>query len=502
MRPLGECVMNWRRVLNKNALRLGPQSAILIVAALQMWVVFWNGYSLIGGDTAQYAQSAAEIQKFISTLFGHFAHGAAISWPGGARPKVYATFLMLTDGQNHPIFSIMVQAGITSWLIWLTVRWLSLRHAAALTVLTGFLLAAVSTMPWVVGTLMPDAFTAPLILSIALLAYGIGQYHRSTRLALIVAGGFAFATHPSHTLLALGLLLGLCLLKFLSRHRFGKLTLMPPMAAIGLGWGVLIVSGFILLGVVSPIGARSSPPFFLAAFIGQAREYLAQNCGQATWTLCAYQGYLSDDTNGFLWDTTMPWTYTTEDGKALMKKINAEQAPLLIATFRQNGWQMVRRAAANSLAQLFRAAPTAYGSNVQRALDDMTDAWKADVVQSLQARANVENLVPNLSVETAKVFEVISLLTIAGVLAVPSLRHAAGKVANQQIWLFTAIIVFAIVGNAMICGGLSVALDRYQARVIWLLPFTAILILSCVLQGRGGSSLQGSNDVSVRPGTS
>src|SRR6185312_16452967 len=38
---------------------------------------------------------------------------------------------------------------------------------------------------------------------------------------------------------------------------------------------------------------------------------------------------------------------------------------------------------------------------------------------------------------------------------------------------FIALILFGVVANALICGGLSGAYDRYQLRVAWLIPFAA-----------------------------
>ena len=40
-----------------------------------------------------------------------------------------------------------------------------------------------------------------------------------------------------------------------------------------------------------------------------------------------------------------------------------------------------------------------------------------------------------------------------------------------------AIVVIGLLANAAICGILSGVTDRYQARVVWLLPAVAILIL-------------------------
>ena len=38
------------------------------------------------------------------------------------------------------------------------------------------------------------------------------------------------------------------------------------------------------------------------------------------------------------------------------------------------------------------------------------------------------------------------------------------------------MVLLGVVGNAAICGMLSMTLDRYQARVVWLVPLLAIVV--------------------------
>jgi hypothetical protein len=49
---------------------------------------------------------------------------------------------------------------------------------------------------------------------------------------------------------------------------------------------------------------------------------------------------------------------------------------------------------------------------------------------------------------------------------------------SSDVVLFSVIVVVGLLLNAMICGGIAIVHDRYQGRVIWLLPLIAALLYS------------------------
>jgi hypothetical protein len=60
------------------------------------------------------------------------------------------------------------------------------------------------------------------------------------------------------------------------------------------------------------------------------------------------------------------------------------------------------------------------------------------------------------------------------VLALPLLVWGAWR--GQGLTLaFVLFLLAAVLGNALICGGLSAPHPRYGARIIWLLPVAALL---------------------------
>jgi len=42
--------------------------------------------------------------------------------------------------------------------------------------------------------------------------------------------------------------------------------------------------------------------------------------------------------------------------------------------------------------------------------------------------------------------------------------------------VFAGLVVLGVLTNALVCGALSTPYDRYQARVVWLLPLLAFMV--------------------------
>jgi uncharacterized membrane protein YtjA (UPF0391 family) len=63
----------------------------------------------------------------------------------------------------------------------------------------------------------------------------------------------------------------------------------------------------------------------------------------------------------------------------------------------------------------------------------------------------------------------LSALAILGF----ALRDRLSAMPDERALLF--VVIIGLVANAFIFGGLSAPADRYQARVIWLVPLLALL---------------------------
>jgi apolipoprotein N-acyltransferase len=60
--------------------------------------------------------------------------------------------------------------------------------------------------------------------------------------------------------------------------------------------------------------------------------------------------------------------------------------------------------------------------------------------------------------------------------------RAAGQLpkppAQRHLTDFVGIVAAGVLANALVCATLASSLDRFQARVVWLLPFLALCVLA------------------------
>jgi hypothetical protein len=80
-----------------------------------------------------------------------------------------------------------------------------------------------------------------------------------------------------------------------------------------------------------------------------------------------------------------------------------------------------------------------------------------------------------------------------------ALRRRAGAPAcvPQRMEQVAQLVVAGVVANALVCVTVASALDRFQARVIWLLPFLALTVLA--LGWRRRSSSLAATRATLRP---
>jgi hypothetical protein len=71
---------------------------------------------------------------------------------------------------------------------------------------------------------------------------------------------------------------------------------------------------------------------------------------------------------------------------------------------------------------------------------------------------------------TSLALTIASLIYLAMVLA----RARGGDQTSRDLAMFLLVVVLGLVANAIVCGGIASPNPRFQARVVWLLPFLAL----------------------------
>ncbi len=429
-----------------------PVLAILAGAALFLWPALLNGYPLVFIDSVSYLGQ---------TLFPE--------WPWDKTP-VYGAFLHLFHQGWSLWLPVVAQVLILSHLLWLMQR--AIRGDASV---VGHLLlcaglAGLTTAPWFAVTLMPDIFAGIGPLCLLLLGFAWDRLNRAEALWLTVVGAVAVAVHLSHLPTAVALV-------------FFILVAAPGIApALRAALPVVIaVAGLVGANAwatgrptLSPHGA-----VFLLARLqadGPAAATIRARCPGAGWHLCTFASQLPMDSDTFLWDPQSP-ANRTADGQPIAMggmRLAPEAAAIIEETLRDRPGAVVEAMARNTLAQarMFEVGDTLGDRHLAASARRAVERMPLSELQAFDHGAQMRGELPHLAAPwlMPQVPVVIVSLVLLAVALVRTVHRRDGTVAGLLVGLLLAVGV-----NAFATGALSAPVDRYQARIIWLLPLAAAL---------------------------
>jgi len=232
----------------------------------------------------------------------------------------------------------------------------------------------------------------------------------------------------------------------------------------------LALNGF-LYGKPSLNGER--PAYLTARIIadGPGRRYLQANCNHLHWVVCGHLDRLPDDPDDFLWAPDGIWQTDTD---AENQQLVREEMPFVLATVRAYPRQQLARSSRNFWQQLN-----------QFGLYDLNPiGWVADEFGSVMPAAQSGYIRGRQAHEAVplELFSDIQYWVVLLCLATVSLGMIAGFIPRvfgrrpARLLELGAMVLVMLVANALLTGVLSMPDDRYEARVIWLLPMVAGLM--------------------------
>ncbi len=422
----------------------------LIAALLLVWPAFWNGYPLVFADTGTYLGQAL------------------LHYLGWDRPPFYSLFLLLTHWQVSLWLPVLAQGLLVAHLLGLVLRALGRSERAALP-LAAAALAVLTPLPWFAAQLMPDIFTGVTVLALWLLGFRLAVLSLGERVYVVALAVFAVAVHQSHLPLALGVALvgGVLLVGRRGWRQAWRPTLRMVLPALVAAVALVSVNAI-------GRGSASLSPFgmvFLATRViydGPGLAVARAQCPAVGWRLCGVLGQLPGWHNGFLWNDDSP--LRTELGGA--EAWAPEARDIVMATLRARPVAVVQAALGNTLAQLglfgigdgLEAWPPPHGPQPLVARFFPQEVRALDTSRQQQGRlvADSRNWVP---LHAAAV-----VLGTAGLLGLLLLRWQRLPAPTAAL---AVLVLAATLGNAGIAGALSGPAGRYQARIVWLLPFVS-----------------------------
>ena len=458
-----------------------------------------DGYYLMGENLAQVIKSAPQA---VAT------HGASLHVPlsdddqidvaiMGARSPYYGLLLFGADRIGGAWLLAAFQAFAAAWMLYL--MWRAAAPAAPdwsyFAVTAG--LAAGSTLPLFATFVMPDVFSGLAGLGLVLLlAYG-ERLGRTAKAGVLLLMAASYSFHTSHALTALAALGPAVLL--LAAF---KAPLRPVLTGAGLILAALLLAALAGNAYNSAFQMRTGhplgrPPFLMARLLadGPGRDYLVKVCTgpDRPFLLCRFRGQPLARSDDILWEDKPglgvfnaikppeQLVMEQQEGAFVRGTLQAEPLGVIVAGLRNWGRQLVKISSHDPLRD-----PRAYLAN---------EYWQTTRLVDLIPNARACKPVgpgcrPILRPTPVKWWHVAVILASGlyglwrmsrpDVLAALKDGREPWSREARRIAAACALLILVVFVNAGVCGVLSGAFSRYQARIVWLIPMAAGLI-ACAL---------------------
>jgi hypothetical protein len=429
------------------------------------WPALYNGYPLLYPDSMSYLEDGRLVARAL------FLRKYSADY--GGRSFIYCLGILPFHWSVTPWPIVALQALLTAYVIWLVVRSILPRQtalplprqAASHYLVLVALLSLFTSLSWYVSLIMPDILGPVEYLCIYLLVFARETITRAEHWIVVLIAWWAVASHATHLMLAVGICALLALLLVLRRQlmqqrlrAIGEVAIIVLLAAAA----HLVLHAY-LYGEPSLNGER--PPFLMARVIadGPGRWYLEQHCEEVKLTICDHVHDLPDNSDDFLWRADGIWQSAD---RATKKRLRQEEIRFVLATLRAYPRQQLSKSAVNFGQQLttfglWDLGPSDWELEV---FDRVLPGGRPRYLQSRQAR----NALPVECFTSVQNWTIITSLVVIGAFAPRLWRRRPPRLIGLSV-----VIVSMVIANGFVTGILSMVEDRFQSRVIWLLPLLA-----------------------------
>jgi hypothetical protein len=256
--------------------------------------------------------------------------------------------------------------------------------------------------------------------------------------------------------------------------------------------GLIIVLFGLLVGVAGEVAFNAAvtrttgaspirPPFIMARLIddGAGTRYLQSVCPAHpdAYIVCRYRSRLPLPSDEFLWNADPRFGVFMTVPVLEQRELSNEQRRFAIGVLLHDPLGQAAASLRAVLKQMSYIALSEFNYPPTMRAFFVAKLPPVPLNQQRTTLAYAQHM-PVSWIEIATIaFTLISLIMIATQFVVTWKR--AGGVSDRSTALM--LILFGVGINAVICGALSTPHDRYQARVIWLLPLFALLAFPAML---------------------
>lgn len=449
----------------------------LLAAALLLWPIllfgtpayFVDSVSYLKGGRTAVAVTVDRLQALTEDVPApqrpeQKAAAVALETAKGSRSVLYSLAAFVLSGPEARMIPLAVaQALAAGWMVAIAARLAGVRSWGGFGTVAAIVAFATPAAIFACY-IVPDILAALLIAACVILTVAFKRLSPGVRVALVAIGAFAITSHASHPPVAGGLLL-LGALWTIGQGLGAARRIAWLAAPLALGTLATVITGFVGFGTLSLAPKRY--PLTLARSIedGPARWYLAEHCAERRYAVCEVFGpQMPETVPEFLWDKGLKGRATPEQ----MDRVRAEEGEIVAAAARAYPTTQAKILAGNVAAQVVHIGLGDVSFDQKIAFDRQ---GAPRTVETGATRRAVLRLVEWLSAAAA----------LAGALW---LAWAARRMRPCE-QAGAALLVAGLLGNAAVCAIFSGVADRYQARVVWLLPlFAAIMLIAAAERKR------------------
>lgn len=477
------------------------------IAFLLSLFAMWNGYPVLYQDTEAYLRRPGQ------ALVQHGIPGIATSWTEDAKaaPDSYLS------SQNVPSSGAETsdENAVDTWVGGRSVYWGLLAYAAVflfgswgVVALNGFCCSIAITILWfrslgqvsarrlyalitplVVLTplgmstalMTPDIMAAVMIISFGVLGTTWGRLSRLDRAVLLALGSFAAVSHDSLIFLSAGL--GVIAAVLIARRLRNGMSI--PVwnlgaLAIPLATGVAGTVIFTLAAVEVTGRAPLRYPFLTAnlAELDFGKRHLQDACHEKGYAVCAFTDRLPVSWTDFIFDKSPDTGIYATAPYSVRRELSDEQYRFALGAIVQEPIPAIVALSGKALRQVVTFDLEELQQTTKH--DFFYRSMPADVVAAAEETKLWRNPMYLRWVTLASYISValgaLLLLNIARLTRMGSIQLPSGSME------LLAILVAGVVLNAAICGILASPLGRFQARVVWIVPMIACLLIAVAKQ--------------------
>lgn len=461
----------------QNIKTINSNNQILIIlfgSIVFLLPVMWNGFPFVFTDSLSYITSGMDL----------------LAPPD--RPIFYGLLIRAT-GVPIKIWGVVIfQAILLSYFLLVFSNALFPKIHEKYLYLWILIITTLTSLPWFVGQISPDIFSS--ILYLALIVYALTYKHISDLNAFFIAAVIilSICVHSANLIIGAITFMAIIFWFLINRHSWRDWKKYFVVVSMSFFSAVVFI---IISNIWSHYGVTLNPTskvFVLARVIedGPGLKYLRSICKNTELKTCAslplleqakaveIQNPNSKDpelknlvASAFLWGGGLSasggiFVVNAEAGSIIKESIKTYPLEELAALIRNMGNQLITFSVGEQL-------------NSTLKLDLMNQFFSSKFPSLYSSYLNSNQSLEKLRAITQFLNPIYFYVVIFSLILVfnSCILFSRRNFPSDNLFLAVYGLLFFLAANALVTGGLSGVFDRYQSRVIWLLPAISILLL-------------------------